>query len=771
MIQTNQAVYAATLGEFLDDVKNNIFVEKMKDESKKRGIPFEDSQVRAWEDYGKRDSPVRSLFEKLPSDVIVCFEYRIPVGGRIDCMLFGKNKNGQGNAIHIELKQWSNENVRTYYSQYSFEVELTGRGGGKSFKSHPSLQVEEYQNHLWNYNDVLSSNKVLLSGLVYCYNYKRNYNKVDLLSEEYKDVLNRYPIYCEEDTAILEQDLLNKIILGKGLEVFELVSKSKWEPTKRLQDATANMFKGIREFEMIGEQSSAFYHILGAIMDTPKDEKVVIIVKGGPGTGKSVIALNLVSALADSNIFAYYVTRSTSLRNGFKKILKKVLTKSRNNASDIIKNTYDFKPNSYFDNEVDAIIVDEAHRIENSSNWRNQSPKNRHGGPNNIFLTQIMSLLYTSRVSVFFIDDFQAITNTNIGTSQSIKDAASNYKKRLTQEIEFFKNDPTNKNGIAYLNTKIADYNLKRTNAESIGNLKVKEEIENKIKQLEIKLDKAKEQLDFIKITSKNESIPVVEFTLPDQFRCNGSDNYLDWLNDVIYNNGKGEIKFDKNKYLFDVFDNPHEMYIKIRSLDEYACKVDELLKDKNPKPTYEEIHNYFNKTLRFKPKQTARIAAGWCWNWSDKDLAPDGDLLKEVVIDKKYCKDWEGNEFPPFEMPWETQVKPRGDFRFKYARDADMWANELEGINQVGCIFSMQGWELDYVGIIIGPDLIYDKSTNGLVATRDGGTHSVYGNDQEFDYYIKNIYRVLLTRGKKGCFIFACDPEVGKYFKRCMEK
>ena len=171
---------------------------------------------------------------------------------------------------------------------------------------------------------------------------------------------------------------------------------------------------------------------------------------------------------------------------------------------------------------------------------------------------------------------------------------------------------------------------------------------------------------------------------------------------------------------------------------------------------------------MKFKPKQTARIAAGWCWEWSDKELTPEGDLLKEVTI---VGQDWKGNEFPIFQMPWETQVTPKGDFLYKYAKNAEVWANQNEGINQIGCIFSMQGWELDYVGIIIGPDLVFDKQKECLVANRNGGTHSVNGDDKSFDFYIKNIYRVLLTRGKKGCFIFACDPEVGKYFKRCMEK
>ena len=152
------------------------------------------------------------------------------------------------------------------------------------------------------------------------------------------------------------------------------------------------------------------------------------------------------------------------------------------------------------------------------------------------------------------------------------------------------------------------------------------------------------------------------------------------------------------------------------------------------------------------KPKQVARIVAGYCWKWSDK-LQPDGDLYKDVKIG-----DWE--------MPWETNnVKARPPFSKKYAPSADLWASHPMGINQVGCIFSAQGFEVDYIGVILGPDIRFDKDRQCVYAEK-GYTHSVNDSDLNFDEHIKNIYRVLMSRGRKGCLIYCMDQALEEYFK-----
>lgn len=176
-----------------------------------------------------------------------------------------------------------------------------------------------------------------------------------------------------------------------------------------------------------------------------------------------------------------------------------------------------------------------------------------------------------------------------------------------------------------------------------------------------------------------------------------------------------------------------------------------------------EHLKHYMNKIKTLDnpdghPKQVARIAAGYCWRWSTQ-LAPDGDLIKDVKIGD-------------FEMPWETNnVRARGQFRNKYASSADTWAIEPQGINQVGCIFSIQGFEIDYIGVILGPDIQYDSANDCLIG-HVGNNVAVQSSDStEYTLHIRNAYRVLMSRGKKGCFVYCCNPEVATFLERCQRK
>ena len=114
--------------------------------------------------------------------------------------------------------------------------------------------------------------------------------------------------------------------------------------------------------------------------------------------------------------------------------------------------------------------------------------------------------------------------------------------------------------------------------------------------------------------------------------------------------------------------------------------------------------------------------------------------------------------------MSKSQKKQARKPFRENYAPSANLWASHPKGINQVGCIFSAQGFEVDYIGVIMGPDITYDPQKQSIVAI-PGYTHSVpmTGN---YDTYIRNIYRVLLSRGRKGCFVYCCHKELSIYLK-----
>jgi len=182
------------------------------------------------------------------------------------------------------------------------------------------------------------------------------------------------------------------------------------------------------------------------------------------------------------------------------------------------------------------------------------------------------------------------------------------------------------------------------------------------------------------------------------------------------------------DEYQFEVVDSAQDLESKIRTLN---CPAD-------------------------NPRQVARIVAGWCWEWSTT-LQDNGDLRRDVVIG-----DWS--------MPWETNNRQaRKPFRDLYAPTANLWASHPKGINQVGCIFSAQGFEVDYVGVIMGPDITYD-ARRGCVAAIPGRTNGV-PNSADFESHIRNIYRVLMSRGRKGCFVYCCNPELAEYIRRVIPK
>ena len=733
------------------------------------GVSCGESEIKSWKCNFEAIHKLL-LKSKVAGDAVIAFEYKVPVGGRIDCVMFGHGMDNAANMLHIELKQWSNKNVSEYYSGYTFCTDIVLDGARQTkYTSHPSAQAHEYQCHLENYVHAFEDDNINLYGFAFCYNYLSNDKNAVLCSDTYAHVTQRFPLYCQDQMDEFAQKLNELIGKGKGEGIMDKVINSKIGTTKRLQDAAMNMFDGnsnSEEFALIGTQLDAYNSILGSILKTDKDdEKTVVVVKGGPGTGKSVIAMRLIAGLAKSRKFkhVFYATRSTSLIKGYAEILKKVSYANGNdcNAVDLLMKNCMIKP--HYNDEckgeswIDALIVDEAHRIEKSSN--DQSDKSKR---NQTHLSQIMNMLFSSRVSVFFIDDFQSVKGTEIGTSENIKNYALNYYDNITAEN---KNYLTGAKGAYHGGIPKVEETVRRAEANYQKALTSGDE--KKIHEWEKKRRSARGELEYARewvndATPSHVKINYLEFTLEDQFRCNGSNNYLDWLEHVLYNTPRTQhVKLDHSKYEFEVFDSPTAMYKKVREIDDFGRFADKMLSNGH---SYEEVL-ILAKGKEFK--QRARLLAGWCWPWKQKSLDGD-DLLHEIKISEE-----DGSEFS---IPWETLqggLKPKGIYKNMYARNPEVWLNDINGINQTGCIHSAQGWEVDYVGVIIAGDIKYDAVHDCLCANdavKNEDT-KVPRTGPEKDRITKNIYRVLMTRGKKGCFVYACDPQVRDYFKRMMNQ
>ncbi len=151
----------------------------------------------------------------------------------------------------------------------------------------------------------------------------------------------------------------------------------------------------------------------------------------------------------------------------------------------------------------------------------------------------------------------------------------------------------------------------------------------------------------------------------------------------------------------------------------------------------------------------TGRITAGFCWPWSDPD--GNGNLINDVVIGD-------------FERPWNA--KSGAGRLAKGIPKESLWAYDPNGINQIGCIYTAQGFEFDYVGVIVGKDLVYDLDKQDWEGIKENSYDgAVKRSKDQFTALIKNTYRVLLSRGIKGCYVYFIDKDTERFFKSRMEK
>ena len=656
---TARILYQESQSQFIRDVERNLVSQKMRHAAELAGIHSAENEIASWENNAPHVS--RLLTQCGAKDSYVTFEFLVPFSRkRIDCMIYGKGDDNSENVIHIELKQWSNKTVGLAESEGNFTAdESTSRqhddvifnveaftGHANRIVAHPSQQVKGYQGYLSNFIEVFSNHEVTLTGLAYCYNYTKNDESKPtyLFDKKYSTLLSQFPTYAKDQFDELTNKMTILLRNGSGLSIFNKVMQSNIRPSKKLLNEVSTMIESgdISAFSLIEDQIVARNIIINKIREMRansfRNKKNVIIVNGGPGTGKTVIALHILAELAKlsnngNGLNVHYATKSKPLLEGVRAQLS---TTSRM----LFSNVTSFVPSSSDENSVDVLLVDEAHRIQKNANNQYTKAENRTD------LSQIDTIIRAAKITVFFIDDRQAIRGVEIGSASMIREAAE------------------------------------RWNAS------------------------------------------VEECELKSQFRCNGSDNYLNWLEQVLYNK-QVTSHFDTEDFDLRIMDSPQKMY-------------ESLVEQNNV------------------PGQTARLMAGFCWPWSTNVV--NGDLVKDVKIGT-------------FAMPWETNDKvDRRSLRVSYPRWYE-WAYKPEGIKQVGCIYTSQGYEFDYAGVIIGPDLKYDPVEDKIITDKSACKDPVLRRTQKeatmtFDDYVRNIYRVLMSRGMKGCYLYVCDDNLRTYLK-----
>ena len=353
----------------------------------------------------------------------VILEYQLPLSSRrLDCMVCGKDGKKKDNSVIIELKQWS----KCEEANGRNEV-LTWLAGCKREVLHPSVQVGQYKMYLEDthtaFYDGLSP--VILNACTYLHNYSFDPSDV-IFSLKFKEALEKYPLFTANETDKMSDYLVEKLEKGQGREVLKRIEESKYRASKKLMDHVGNTIKGKPEFILLDEQLVAYDQVLACSEKGFHDnKKAVIIIKGGPGTGKSVIAINLMADLLLEGYNAHYAT-------GSKAFTETLREKIGRRGAPQFKYFNSFTEAEF--NSVDVLICDESHRIRETSNNR-FTRKERQSN-----LRQIEELLNVSKVAVFFIDDDQVVRPNEVGSVDYIKDYAQKKNCNILEyelEIQF----------------------------------------------------------------------------------------------------------------------------------------------------------------------------------------------------------------------------------------------------------------------------------------------------------------------------------------------
>lgn len=612
-------IYEGRLKEFHEQVFNGEIANLIEEYFRLQGINHNNpSEHRAFQSSLSRLSNVLA-YSKVNEDLNIAIEYQIPLTSkRVDFIITGKDQEDHNNVVIIELKQW--EKCDTTDKD---DLVLTYTGGGLREVPHPSYQAYSYAKTIENFNEDVNRLDYRFYPCAYLHNFNEKFRD-KIGNVKYKEALALAPIFLEKDAQKLTDFIKQYVSKSDDGLILYTIDHGKIKPSIALQDEITKMIRGNDSFSLIDEQKVAYENILSLIRnDIDTNKKHTIIVKGGPGTGKSVIAVKLLANIIGKGYSAMYTSKNSAPRDVYSKEL--IANKFK---SGYVKNLFSGSGkfvNSKL-NELDVIIADEAHRLNDKS-----------GLYKNLGENQIKEIIHASKISVFFIDEKQRVTSSDIGTIDEIKKRAS------------------------------------------------------------------------IECSQIHEG---EELTLSSQFRCNGSDGYLAFLENLLGIRETANFDLEGIDYDFEVFDDPNVMREKLR--------------EKN------------------KVNNKSRMVAGYCYEWASKK-----DHSKfDIVLKNNFIAQWNFSQ-------------------------TSTWAIDENSFDQIGCIHTCQGLEFDYVGVIIGKDMIY---RNGKVLTdytkRARSDMSLKGfknklHEKDCDEIIRNTYRTLMTRGQKGCYVYCEDEELAEYFKK----
>lgn len=396
-------IYSGTRRNFHIDVLNGMIAERLRNAMETFGVSGgSEAEYHSWvNSLSRMDNVIND--DAIPEEALIALEYQIPTTcKRIDFMIAGDDDKGKTNIVLIELKQW--EEASKTSLDYCVKAFV---GGAERVVQHPCAQVYNYAKLLENINPEIYERNISLLPFAYLHNYKEDSRK-EIEDPFYDFYLTRVPLFLAHDGEKLQKAIKERIKKPTRKDLFDVIDNGKLKPSKALQDCILPMLEGKQEFFMIDEQQVAYstiLHLVERLNET--NGKYTIVIKGGPGTGKSVIAVSLLAKLISEGYSASYVSKNAAPRNVFSTLLVKG-HKSRGYIADLFKGSGSFvyeKKDRY-----DCLLVDEAHRLNAKS-----------GRFSNLGENQIKEIIMASKVSVFFLDEEQIVTSKDIGSLEQIR--------------------------------------------------------------------------------------------------------------------------------------------------------------------------------------------------------------------------------------------------------------------------------------------------------------------------------------------------------------
>jgi DUF2075 family protein len=394
-------LYSGSTKSLIEDSTFNRIATKLKDAFFNE-FRFQPSvaEVNSWNNSLRAVSQVFQAACLLDHGVLL--ELQLPLTSkRLDCLVTGYDGKKAPNAVIIELKQWGGCKGASGKNEVATFV-----GGNVRDVLHPAVQVGQYMMYLTDCHTAFQGKNGISA---HACSYLHNYSPIKddpLFLPQFAEKISRFPVFTADHVPELTAFLDERIHGGDSGTVAATVEQSRYRPSRKLLDHIAKLIKGKPEYVLLDEQLVVYDKVVEAArLGAKGKKKVVIIVRGGPGTGKSVIAMNLLGDLSGMGLNAHYVTGSRAFTSTVREIV------GTRGAAQV---RYF---NSYMDADVDVIdvmIADEAHRIRETSNNR-YTPKVKQSK-----LSQIQELLKASRTSVFFIDDKQIVRPGEIGSTRYI---------------------------------------------------------------------------------------------------------------------------------------------------------------------------------------------------------------------------------------------------------------------------------------------------------------------------------------------------------------